>query len=50
MSEKGGEGGGGGGTGGGILQYFIPHPTLAPVKYWQGIVEIIARVVVLVSI
>ena len=39
---------GGGGTGGGILHYFIP--TLAPVKYWQGIVEIIARVVVVVSI
>lgn len=32
----------------GIINQFIPRPTLQPVLYWQGIVEIIARGVLLV--
>ena len=35
---------------GNIASAFIPHPTLAPVKYWQGIVEIVARGVLLVRL
>ena len=29
---------------------FVPHPTLAIVRFWQGIVEIILRAAVIVSL
>ena len=34
----------------GIASVFIPHPSLGFIRFWQGIVEIIARVIVLVNI
>uniref|UniRef100_A0A1X7VQV5 MARVEL domain-containing protein n=1 Tax=Amphimedon queenslandica TaxID=400682 RepID=A0A1X7VQV5_AMPQE len=37
-------------VGGSIFTQIKPSPTLAPVQYWQGIVEISAKGVVLVSI
>ena len=46
--EKGGSGGATRAVG--IAAQFIPHPSLGCVRFWQGIVEIIARAVVLVSI
>lgn len=46
--EKGGSGGATRAVG--IASEFIPHPSLGHIRFWQGIVEIIARVVVLVNI
>lgn len=37
-------------VGGSIYTQIKPSPSLAPVQYWQGIVEIISKGVVLVSI
>lgn len=45
MSEE----GGGRASHSGIIAMFYPKPTLKPVLYWQGIVEIIARGVLIVS-
>ena len=33
----------------GIIAMFIPKPTLQPVMFWQGIVETVARGVLVVS-
>ena len=51
MSEKGGgeSSGGGGISSNTVIVIITPHPSLAIVRFWQGIVEIIARGIVLVS-
>lgn len=48
------DGGGGESSGGGkisntVVVIITPHPSLAIVKFWQGIVEMIVRGIVLVS-
>lgn len=50
MSEEGGGGAAAsGGIGFGIVFYIKPAPSLAIVKFWQGIVEVATRVAILVS-
>lgn len=48
------DGGGGESSGGGkisntVVAIITPHPSLGIVKFWQGIVEMIVRGIVLVS-
>ena len=49
------DGGGGESSGGGgissnpVIVIMTPHPSLGIVKFWQGIAEVIARGIVLVS-
>ena len=33
-----------------LLDIYGPHPTLALVKFWQGVVELSARIAVIVSV
>ena len=42
-------GGGGGSRAGSVAKAFVPHPSLGAVTFWQGIVEIVLRAVVIVS-
>lgn len=51
MSDEGGGESSGGGriSSNTIVVIMTPHPSLAIVKFWQGIVEIIARGIALVS-